>query len=42
LRLNFTNADPEAMEEGIIRLTRAIRRLMKRAGDAQADTPINA
>jgi 2-aminoadipate transaminase len=36
LRLNFTNADPEAMEEGIIRLTRAIRRLMERAADAHA------
>lgn len=36
LRLNFTNADPAAMEEGIIRLTRAMRRLMDRAGDGHA------
>jgi 2-aminoadipate transaminase len=28
LRLNFTNAAPEAMTEGIIRLSRAIRQLM--------------
>ncbi|HEY3418770.1 MAG TPA: PLP-dependent aminotransferase family protein, partial [Armatimonadota bacterium] len=33
LRLNFTNADPAAMEEGIIRLSRAIRRLIARGAE---------